>query len=163
MKTKLEIFFTKIVDDRVDYWKKEIDITYARHDPDDLVLELITNKFHEPPDMVSQDYLIHSTSWRYTTDTTVILTYIVYSDHIDFGNRKVSSIPLHSLMLAHSSNIKKPRPIEITDENVVSHGMRHLGFLTRTDKRHMYSQIMKPHTLSSLRRIFINLAGRIDV
>lgn len=160
MKVILEVYFIKIADERVLFTKHNLDLTKKNSDPDNIVIELTKDEYHETPRIISNDFIIHSTSWRYEFDNSLVITYLVYSDHIDFSHHRVKEIPIRNLQLAKSADPKRPRPEVITDENVISHGIRHLGFLAKTEKEIIYGKHLKPQTLKLLQSAFYDMAGK---
>jgi hypothetical protein len=76
--------------------------------------------------------LSHSTSWRYDRGR-VIVTYLVISDQL-----RLTSAESISLSEVNDANTpQKPagrrKPQDIARRKVLSHGLRHLAFLYRTD------------------------------
>jgi hypothetical protein len=157
----LEFFFTKIFDRTVSYWKNTIDISGARTNPDDIVLQILENKLKESPEILKEDYIVHSTSWRYEERDSIVLTYLIYSDFMDFGNNKIKNMPFSNLRLAISTSHKRPRPKVITEENVISHAIRHLAFLIKNGNHDGYKKSLSKETLRKLKELKDIPAGEI--
>jgi hypothetical protein len=145
MQYQLEIFLTKFNDQQITYKQVILDITGKTENPDDLVL-LSIQKFNS--EIIQKNRLIsHSTSWRYDKGSeSVIITYIVYSDDFDFTDSKSLNITdINIVNIVSSDNLSKPAPENITPENVVSHGIRHLSYLV-ANRQYVYEP---PTTLRS--------------
>jgi len=153
MDVNLEFLFTKITDSTVSYWKNTIDISGAKTDPDDIVLQILENKLKESPEILKEDYIVHSTSWRYEEGGNIVLTYLIYSDFMDFGSNEIKTVPFSNMRLAVSTSHKRPRPELITEEHVISHALRHLAFLIKNGNYDDYKRCLSKGTLSKLRRL----------
>ncbi len=160
MNIKLEIFFTKLHEDKIVYHRHTLDITNKKENPDDVILKLVSDETNETPNMIDDKFVIHSTSWRYEHDE-IVLTYIVYSDTVDFSNHLTKELLAKDFIIAKSENSKKPRPKEISEENVLSHAIRHLGFLIKTDERGKYVSAISAENIKMLEKAYPTLAGEI--
>ena len=74
-----------------------------------------------------------------------------------FFNKKLAK----DFIIAKSENSKKPRPKEINEENVLSHAIRHLGFLIKTDERKKYVSAISAENIKMLEKAYPTLAGEI--
>ena len=160
MNIKLEIFFTKLHEDKIVYHRHTLDITGAQENPDNIILKLVSDETNETPNMINDKFVIHSTSWRFENDG-IILTYLVYSDTVDFSNHQTKELLAKDFIIAKSENSKKPRPKEISEENVLSHAIRHLGFLIKTDEREKYVSAISAENIKMLEKAYPTLAGEI--
>ena len=160
MNLLLEMFFLKIDGDYVHYFKTDEDITSSVKDPDKTVQGLIQNKFYETPRMIQEDYIIHSTSWRYEDGGEIVLTYIIYSDHLNFDTLECKTLKISDLRISSNPDIKRPRPDVITEANVVAHAIRHICYLVNKEPV-KYARVIKPVTLQACKLIENTLAGRI--
>lgn len=62
MNIKLEIFFTKLHEDKIVYHRHTLDIANYQENPDDIILKLVSNETNETPNMIDDKFVIHSTS-----------------------------------------------------------------------------------------------------
>src|SRR5687767_13343041 len=145
MKTVLEVFYLRIIDDKVCYRHKQVSLNNKKEDPDVLIQSLMQHTLHTSAGSVKKEFVIHSTSWRYTPPGKVVLTYIAYSDEIDFGRAKVSTLPLKEL---RRKDIAKARPRSRSglEKLVVVHAMRHLAFLIKTGDQSEFKGALTPAT-----------------
>ncbi|MEI7554469.1 hypothetical protein [Candidatus Chlorohelix sp.] len=132
MELYLEIFFSRIGDDKLLYIKQLVEIQDGTSNPDKLVFDAFSRNF---PDQTTshEKLLIHSTSWRHEEPGKFILTYLVYSDELNLSSGDTQLIPLTELRIVRGSDSRTPRPTVIKESNVVSHGFRHLSFLAKND------------------------------
>ncbi|GAB4027807.1 MAG: hypothetical protein Fur0011_6640 [Candidatus Microgenomates bacterium] len=153
----LEVFLTKIVDEKVFYKRVELDITQKSDNPDDLVI-LLVQKYNSA--LIEKNKIIsHSTSWRHQEGSTII-TYIVYSDEFDFEGSDVDSLPLSEINIIQSGDPVRPAPKNVSIESVISHGIRHLAFLT-TNNPSVYGVVLSQNTILRFKEIDAALAGKI--
>ena len=86
------------------------------------------------PFLVGTPAIVHSTSWRYENDGTVVLTYVAFGERITpkaetWGDvRTVAKAQLPDLGVTDPDH---PRPKSIEHADVLSHGLRHLALLAR--------------------------------
>lgn len=160
MNIKLEIFFTKLLEDKIVYHKHIVNITGAQENPDDVILKLVGDETNETPNMIGNKFVIHSTSWRYENNE-IVLTYIVYSDSVDFSNHPTKELLTKDFIIAKSNDSKRPSPSIIKEENVLSHAIRHLGFLIKTDEREKYVSAISSENIQMLEKAYPALAGKI--
>jgi len=161
MRTILEIFYLRIMGDRVRYQRKEADLSRKGSDPDRLIRSLIREKRHDSAGEVEeQEFLVHSTSWRYEQPGRVILTYIAYSDELEFETGKTKSLPLKKLKTITKKS-HKPRTQAGLEKKVVSHAMRHIAFLIKTDDQIGFRNALTPETMKVFESLWVSLAGRV--
>ena len=108
MNIKLEIFFTKLHEDKIVYHRHTLDITGAQENPDNIILKLVSDETKETPNMIDDKFVIHSTSWRFENEG-IILTYLVYSDTVDFSNHETKELLAKDFIIAKSENSKKTK------------------------------------------------------
>lgn len=163
MRVFLETFFTTLNATHVNYFRSCIDITHSMDDPDTLINNYVNSGGINIPVFQTSDFLIHSTSWRYELEGHIVLTYIIYSDRLDFKELMIKTLPTKSLRHTSGTNTRRPRPEIIKEEHVVAHALRHLGFLIQTDHKHTYTKLLTSETVEILKSIFADLAGEIKL
>ena len=100
MQTILEIFYLRIVDDRVRYQRKQANLSKKGGDPNAMIQLLILEKRDDAKgsgEIEKKEFVVHSTSWRYMQPNKVVLTYVAYSDEMEFAKGKFQSLPLKNL------------------------------------------------------------------
>ena len=158
MKTILEIFYLRIVAQRVRYQRREVNLSRKGSDPDKMIWSRIRQK---PDDSAEEhEFIVHSTSWRYERPGKVILTYVAYSDDLTFEKDKVKSLSLENLRSV-KKNTKSPASQAELEKKVVSHALRHIAFLIKTDDQIDFKSALKPETIETFDKIWVNLAGRV--
>ena len=128
-------------------------------DPDQLVVNFLQNPKFKHPKLPLDHCIIHSTSWRYERNKTLILTYIVYSDSVVFNNEACQMLNLKEKHIPEGSTPARPRPQEITDSHVVWHGILHISHLVQRDKT--MRKILNDTTLLAFQSMGSALAGRL--
>jgi hypothetical protein len=162
MKTYLEIFTASFEDDCVvRYAKAILDISDDIRNPDEIVQEAVNNPSKCMPQVSCSTYISHSTSWRYESDGSIYLTYLVFSDQADFSRVLSETLQMHDMHISPSVAADKPRPKEIREEHVISHGMRHLSHLVNDSGQNIYRSALSNKSLSLFARIGALLAGKI--
>lgn len=114
MKTVLEIYYLRILGERVRYQCKEVKLSRKVSDPDNLIWPRIRQ---EPRHSATEEheFIVHSTSWRYERPG------------------KARSFSLKDLRTAGENSRKPSSPAEL-EKRVVSHAVRHIAFLVKTDE-----------------------------
>lgn len=158
MKLHVEILFTKIEKEQVSYYRDFFDLSYKSKDPDIYVRKAV-EQHAKLLQADPKESIIHSTSWRCDHDNLIVLTYIVYSDKLSLPSKQSKQIALSQLKIATSEDINKPKPIEIAEKNIVSHGLRHISFLIKNDP--VFKEKLKPDTKNSFKKIDMILAGKV--
>ena len=163
MQTVLEIFYVRILDDRVRYQRKQANLTRKGSDPNALIQSLIWEKHDDAKGsgkIEKREFVVHSTSWRYMQPNKIILTYVAYSDELEFEKGKAQSLPLKNL----KKLTKKPQRAQTPaarEKQVVSHAMRHIAFLIKTDHQIDFKSALTPETMKLFKKLGGSLAGRI--
>jgi hypothetical protein len=160
MQILLEIFYIQVVGDEVHYRRKQVDLSEAGEDPNRVIQSLIQQKYHIPSSKIEDEFVIHSTSWRYTAPDEIFLTYVAYSDEIDIDREPVQNISLEDLRVVTVSTPHPLSPAEL-EKQVVSHAMRHIAFLVKTDSENVLSKVLAPKTLEVFETLWVALAGRV--
>lgn len=161
MKTVMEIFYLRIVGKSVRYQRKQADLSRRGADPDRLIRSLIHEKRRASSGKVEeQEFIVHSTSWRYAKPNRVILTYIAYSDELEFKKGQAKSLPLKSLRTITKKS-RKPRSRSELEKKVVSHGIRHIAFLIQTGDQDDFKSALAPGTIKLFEKLWVSLAGKV--
>ena len=161
MRTILEIFYVRIMGDSVRYERRQANLSKQGGDPDRRIQSLIQEKSHDSADEAEEnEFLIHSTSWRYEKPSTVMLTYVAYSDELEFEKGKFHSFPLKQLKTITKKSAK-PRTRVALEKKVVSHGLRHIAFLIRTDPQTDFKSALTPETIEVFEKLWVSLAGKL--
>ena len=147
--------------DRIRYQRKQADLSKKGGDPDRKIQSLIQEKRQVSSDKVEEkEFIIHSTSWRHEQPNKIVLTYVAYSDELEFERGKSQSFPLKKLKTITKKS-EKPRTRAALEKKVVSHALRHIAFLIRTDPKTEYRSALNPETKEVLERVWISLAGKL--
>lgn len=152
-KTFIELLFVDYSADTdcFDY-KREL-VPFGGENPDSIVNAHVKQQFK---DLIGR-YISHSTSWRYDdTEKTILLTYIVFSDYFNFTFD--SSLHLEDIDLSHGT-WTNPRPQKVQFEQVLSHGLRHVAYLLKSNQAPDWMQYA---TLEKFMSIKSEYAGKID-
>ena len=161
MKTILEIYYLRVVGKSVRYQRKEVNLSKKRGDPDRMIQSLIYQKQQSPDqDTEQKEFVVHSTSWRYESSGKVLLTYVAYSDELEFERGKVKRLPLKKLRTVTKKSRKLRSQTEL-EKKVVSHAMRHIAFLIKTDDEIDFESAMNPETMKIFEKLWVSLAGRV--
>jgi hypothetical protein len=163
MQIILEIYFCKINSCGLIYLKREVNIAGNNSDPDDSVLDLLTEEFCVNQEFIKKYCIIHSTSRRYQKPATIILTYIVYSDYFEFKDKDCKLLRLSDLKLASTNSNHKPGPQSICKQNVLSYAIRHLSYPVQIDSQRTYSKILSPENLKIFEKIHTSVSGKITL
>ena len=159
MRTLLEIFYVRIVGKKVYYQRKQANLSKKGGNPDKIIQSLIQEK-REDASAEEREFIIHSTSWRYTKPDKVMLTYVAYSDELEFKKSQAKSLPLKKLkMITKKSH--KPRSQTELENKVVSHAIRHIAFLIQTEKLSDFKSALTPETKKVFEKLWISLAGKV--
>jgi len=159
MKTILEIFYLRLMGDRVRYQRKEVNLSRKGSDPDSMIWSYIRQKRGDDAEG-EQEFIVHSTSWRYERPGKILLTYVAYSDELTFEKGKSKSLSLKDLRTILKRS-RKPRSQAGLEKKVVSHAMRHISFLIQTDPQIDFESAMTPETIRTFEKLRISLAGRV--
>ena len=134
MKTVIEAFFVTLLEDRVRWYCKSMELGSANatvQTPDDAIHVLVHCCQGQRHDC-QHHYLSHSTSWRFESPNNLVLSYIVYphEKHVGSPTNEWQETLLQDLRLVHSHSPCDPRPPMIESHHVLSHALRHLALLT---------------------------------
>jgi len=161
MQTHLEIFYVRIIGDRVCYQRKQANLNKRGEAPERVIKSLLQEKHPAASGKVEEnEFLIHSTSWRYEKPGKVMLTYIAYSDELEFQKGTSNSFPLKKLR-SITKKSEKPRTRVGLEKKVVSHGLRHIAFLIRTGNQIDYKSALRPETRKVFEKLWVSLAGKL--
>jgi hypothetical protein len=162
MRVTLEIFLVTLAGDTsVRYVVNRHDITHKPRNPDDLVQEFTFDIKTGSVSVSRKNCYVHSTSWRYERDGSIILTYFVYSDRMGFRDNAGSVLRLEDVSITLSEDAARPRPAVLMEEQIVAHGMRHLGYLAKTNNRNLQN-VISPESLRRLQAMEGLLAGKFN-
>lgn len=125
MKVHIELFQVAMDGFEACYRKTVVDATGSDRDPDEVVAGYLACPDGEPGDPV----LVHSTSWRYAPDGSLVLTYLALVGCAARLGESSQRADLRAVELPASRGPRCPRPAEIREEHVLAHGLRHLAFL----------------------------------
>jgi hypothetical protein len=156
----LEVFYLRIIDDKVCYRRKQVSLDNKKEDPDILIQSLMQHTLHTSAGSVQKEFVIHSTSWRYAPPGKVMLTYIAYSDEYDFSRVKMQTLPLKELRRKDISKAR-PRSRSRLEKLVVTHAMRHIAFLIKTGDQSEFKDALTPGSRKIFKSLWVSLAGRV--
>jgi hypothetical protein len=161
MQTILEIYYLRIVGKSIHYQRKQVNLSKKGGDPDRVLQDLIQEKRDLTSGKVEKkEFVVHSTSWRYARPKKIMLTYVAYSDELEFEKETYRSLPLKNLRRL-TKNSHKPRSRAELENKVVSHGMRHIAFLIRTGQQIDFKSALRPETREIFEKLWISLAGKL--
>jgi hypothetical protein len=161
MKTFLEIYYLRVMGKRVRYQRKQANLSRRGGNPDALIRSLIQEKRRmNSGEVEEKEFVVHSTSWRYERPEKIILTYVAYSDELDFKRGKSHALSLQRLRTI-TKNSKKPASKDELERKVVSHGMRHIAFLIQTGDQNEFKSALKPETVKVFEKLWVSLAGKV--
>lgn len=154
-KVTLELFLVSPAEGQtVRYGKRLADLSRDTADPDTVARGLFAG--------VCDPAILHSTSWRWEKDGTLVLTYLAFSEDAKCQSAEPSLLPWSELMPPQSTDPKKPRPAEIRLEDVLAHGIRHITFLVRYSQDRRIAQALSPQSLKFFESMCGQLAGRYE-
>lgn len=161
MKTMLEIFYLRIIDKKVHYQRKQANLSKKGGDPNSMIQSFLREKQATASGTVEEkEFIIHSTSWRYTKPDKILLTYVAYSDELEFERGKSHSFALKNLSKIVKAS-RRPRSRAALEKKVVSHALRHIAFLIKTDHQNEFKSALTPQTRKVFKSLWVNLAGRV--
>jgi hypothetical protein len=154
-KVVLELFLASPSKDQtLAYGVRTADLSRDSSDPDTVAGGLMPNGCSLA--------ILHSTSWRWEKDGTLILTYLAFSEDGKCTNAEPSRLPWNKLLPPQSTDPKKPRPDVIRREDVLAHGIRHITFLVRYSQDRRIAQALSPESLRFFQSMCGQLAGRFE-
>lgn len=161
MKTILEIFYLRIAGKSVRYQRREANLNRRGSDLDSVIGSLIQEKRRlDSGEVEEKEFIVHSTSWRYEQPDKVLLTYVAYSEELEFKKGTSHSLSLKSLRTITKKS-KKPASKAELEKKVVSHAMRHIAFLIQTGDQDDFKSVLKPETVKVFERLWVSLAGEV--
>jgi hypothetical protein len=161
MQTIIEIFYVRIFGDMVRYQRKQANLSKRGGNPDHIIQSLIQEKRRNDSGKAEEkEFIVHSTSWRYARPGKVLLTYVAYSDELEFRKGKSHGIALKRLKTITKKS-QPPRSQKALEEQVVSHAMRHIAFLIQTDSQGDFKRALKPETKKVFEKLWVSLAGKV--
>ena len=161
MRTILEIFYVRILGKSVGYQRKQAHLSRKGSDPDRMIQSLIQEKRRaESGQVEQQEFVVHSTSWRYARPDKVLLTYVAYSDELQFKKGNFHRLPLRKLRKITKKS-RKPRSEAELEKQVVSHAMRHIAFLIQSGDPDDFKSALKPETMEVFEKLWASLAGKV--
>ena len=162
MKVNLEIFLVTLAGDTsVRYAVNRHDITRKPRNPDDLVQNFTFDTKAGSVLVSRKNCYVHSTSWRYEQDGSIVLTYLVYSDRMEFLDGAGTILKLEDVAVTVSEDPTRPRPAILMEEQIVLHGIRHLSYLAKTDNRNLHD-VITPESLRRFKAMDSLLAGKFN-
>ena len=161
MKTILEIFYLPVIGKSARYQRKEVNLNRKGSNPDLVIRSFIQEKRRNEAGVVKQkEFIVHSTSWRYEQPGKVLLTYVAYSDELEFKRGKLHTLSLQKLKTITKKS-KKPSSKAELEKEVVSHAMRHIAFLIQTGDHENFKSALKPETIKVFEKLWVSLAGKV--
>jgi hypothetical protein len=161
MRTILEIFYVRIVGKSVRYQRKQANLSGKGSDPDRVIQSLIQGKRRASSGRVErQEFVVHSTSWRYARPDRILLTYVAYSDELEFERGKFRRLALKNLR-KDAKNSRKPSSRAELEKQVVSHAVRHIAFLIQTGDQDDFKGALTPETIEVFEKLWASLAGKV--
>ena len=154
-KVTLELFLVSPAADKtVAYGKFLADLSKDSTDPDTVARGLVSPTCDQA--------ILHSTSWRWKKNGTLVLTYLAYSEDPKCGAIEPSRLAWSELVPQQSTDPRKPRPAEIREQDVLAHGIRHITFLVRYSVDRRIAEVLSPQSLQFFQSMCAQLAGRFE-
>jgi hypothetical protein len=163
MRTILEIFYVRIDGNKVHYQRKQANLSRKGGDPDRMIRSLVEEKRQDrtgSKSVKAQEFIVHSTSWRYSKPDKVLLTYVAYSDELPVEKDKFHTLPVKKLKTITKKS-RKPRSRAQLEYKVVSHAMRHIAFLIQTGDQDDFRSALTPETTKVFEALWSSLAGKV--
>jgi hypothetical protein len=161
VRLQVEIFFVTFPsEDHAHYLRRCFALDGEGKDPDAVLKEAIAEAGTAGWLNGDARPIAHSTSWRWDAEGGVVLTYLVYADRLHFAPQQARRLPLAEMRLAPGGGADSPRPPCIEESHVVSHGLRHLGFLLRRDRQGVYTSRVDREARRLFATLTESLAGR---
>jgi hypothetical protein len=154
-KVTLELFLVNPSDGQtVVYGRRTADLSQNSSDPDTVARRLLVSR--------CRPAILHSTSWRWEKNGTLVLTYLAFSEDSGCLAAEPSRLSWTELLPPQSTDPEKPRPAEIREQDVLSHGIRHLTFLVRYSQDRRIAEALSPSSRKFFLRMCGQLAGRLE-
>lgn len=161
MEALIEIFFVKISGENVLY-KKHAKKFLGNNDPNLEVINIWLDEYCGSMMELHEKCVVHSTSWRYDEDGSLILTYLFYSEFLRFGGSDFKIIQFEDLHFPHEFGHEIMGSEYTKEENVLAHGLRHLGLLIKFNGEFYKSKFSRKNFRRLKQRRIIGVAGRIN-
>jgi hypothetical protein len=154
-KVALELFLTSPSEDRaLAYGVRTADLSRDSSDPDTIARSLMP--------AACSPAILHSTSWRWEKNGTLVLTYLAFSEDSKCREAESARLPWSELLPPQATDPKKPRPAEIRQQDVLAHGIRHITFLVRRSPDPRIAAVLSPESLKFFQTMCGQLAGRFE-
>lgn len=154
-KVRLELFLANPSEAQtVAYGIKTADLSRDSFDPDTVARSLMPSGCGPA--------ILHSTSWRWEKDGTLILTYLAFSEDSKCRSSEPSRLAWSELLPPQTTDPKKPRPAVIRQQDVLAHGIRHITFLVRYSQDRRIAEALSPQSIQFFQTMCGQLAGRYE-
>jgi hypothetical protein len=154
-KVKLELFTVNPAQGpTIAYGRRLADLSQNSTDPDTVARSLLVSG--------CRPAILHSTSWRWERNGTLILTYLAFSEDSNCLAAEASRLSWSALFPPQSTDPQKPRPPEIREQDVLSHGIRHITFLVRYSPDRRIAEVLSRQSREFFMRMCGQLAGRFE-
>jgi hypothetical protein len=154
-KVNLELFIVNPAEgETIAYGRRLADLSQDSTDPDTVARSLLVSGCHPA--------ILHSTSWRWEKNGTLILTYLAFSEDSKCRAAEPSRLSWNELFPPQSTDPKKPRPAVIREQDVLSHGIRHITFLVRYSQDRRIAEALSADSRKFFMRMCGQLAGRFE-
>jgi hypothetical protein len=154
-KVILELFLASPSNDQtIAYGVKTANLSRNSSDPDTVARSLLAKD--------CSPAILHSTSWRWEKNGTLVLTYLAFSEDPKCGRAEPSRLAWSELLPPQTTDPRKPRPAVIRQEDVLSHGIRHITFLIRYSQDRRIAEALSPKSVKFFRSMCGQLAGRFE-
>jgi hypothetical protein len=151
----LELFLVSPAADKtVAYGRFSADLSKDNTAPDTVARGLVSPK--------CDPAILHSTSWRWEKNGALVLTYLAFSEDPKCGSAEPSRLAWSELVTPQSTDPQIPRPAEIREQDVLSHGIRHITFLVRYSADRRIAEVLSPRSLAFFQSMCAQLAGRYE-
>ena len=157
----IEIFFVSFIQNGVKYFRLVRSLDDKNEDPDETVLKLVRAELDVTPNIIKDEFMVHTTSWRYEKPNDIYLTYLVISEKIDFGTHVTKDLYRNEMKIVININLKKPRPEVIEERHVISHGLSHISLLMSKHKEKYRGILNRQHKLF-MKTLGKEIPGRIE-
>jgi hypothetical protein len=130
--------------------------------PDAVVAELLRGKTDVASFFAKAPVIVHSTSWRFEDDGTVVLTYLAFGEAADSPpDRDVRTVAKADLPEIGTTDPDRPRPATLHHEDVLAHGLRHLALLARRTGGQAFARRLSMRERAFFTAIEPEIAGEI--
>ncbi len=150
----LEVFIVTAGKDAIQYVKRTTTLSQRTANPDDVARTLTAG--------IATSAILHSTSWRWEKDGTIVLTYLAYSEDPQYDGVTPVQLRWDQLAPPPATDPQHPRPTVIREEDVIAHGLRHFSFLIRYARDGRLAASLSPQSLAFFNAMCGQLAGKLD-